>query len=104
MATAAAQADEAAYALMALHTLTRGPMPDATAELFLASPAWAGLIARLTSAETANRDDGALLIAAMLMPASAMPRLLAAIEPVESTGAREARAYADLVLAIPAQS
>jgi Family of unknown function (DUF5691) len=124
MATAAANADEAthavlfdhkvdallqtsdlhAYSLMTLHALARGPMRAATAERVLGSPAWAGLMARLTNPETAGRDDGAVLFAAMLMPASTMPRVLTTIEPVQSTGAREARAYANLVLAVPLQS
>jgi hypothetical protein len=85
---------------MGLLGQARGPLPQATAELFLASPAWAGLSARLTSAEAASRDD-ALLYAAMLMPAVVMPRLLLAIDPLHSASAREVRAYAELVLAIP---
>jgi hypothetical protein len=96
--------DLRAYDLMTLQSLSRGPVHLATAETILASSAWAGLIARLTHPETANRQDGELLYATMLMPVTAMPRLLTAIEAVQTTGAREARAYADLVLAIPAKS
>jgi Family of unknown function (DUF5691) len=93
-----------ANTLIHLHDLTRSPMPAPTAEHVLASPAWAGLIARLTVPDAPSRDDGAILFAAMLMPSTVMPRFLATIEPIQLTGAREARAYADLVLAIPAQS
>lgn len=90
------------HTLMPLQAVSRGPMQPSTAESLLTSPAWAGLIARLSSPETANRDYGELKYVAMLMPTSVMPRFLAAIETVQSAGAREARTFAEFVLALDA--
>jgi hypothetical protein len=88
------------HSLISLQAVSRSPMQASTAESLLTSSAWAGLIARLTNPETANRDYGELKYVAMLMPTSVMPRFLAAIEPVQSAGAREARTFAEFILAL----
>ncbi|NJM55220.1 MAG: hypothetical protein HC841_04280 [Verrucomicrobiae bacterium] len=93
-----------AHTLSRLMPVARGPMTLDLANIVLSSAAWTGLIAELSDPNSNTRDDGAIVLVALLMPAGALPRLLAAIEPFSMNSAREARAFADFVLAIPTQS
>jgi hypothetical protein len=93
-----------AHMLSRLIPLARGPMTVETANRLLSSKAWIGLIARMSEPSATTRDDGAIVLIALITPTGAMPRLLAGIEPLHSNSAREARAFAEFVMAIPAHS
>ena len=89
--------------LAAISAHAPAQMSLALAETVLASPGFARVAEALNTSGTATpKDDGTLLALAGLMPAEAMPRYLAALEPLPMAATREARAFAELVLALAA--
>ena len=82
------------HTLMALATISSEPASPDMADRLLGCEGWSGLIKRLTLPE------GSLLAIAGLLPVAAIPAFLAAIEPVAFPLTREARAFAELMIAL----
>jgi hypothetical protein len=91
-----------AFALAALHGRLSEPLPREMAERLLASASWRDYLAAFAEQDTGQRqaDPESSVHTAMLMPAIAMPALLAAIDPLPPAVSRKAREFALLVLAL----
>ena len=100
--TVAAETGARFVTLAAISAHAPAQMSLALAETVLASPGFARVAEALNISGTTPKDDGTLLALAGLMPAGAMPRYLAALEPLPLAASREARAFAELVLALAA--
>ena len=92
------------YTLMTISSQLPAELSPGMANFILASPGWAGVIKRLSATDTPVRDDGTLLALAGVMPVAMVPRYLQAIEPLPISVTREARAFAEFVLALHAPS